>query len=282
MNFRANILCCGVAKRIMSFITLIISVSSHNTFANEIIVYTEDQPPLNFYSTVENKMSGFATDIVQEILQRIGSDAQIQRRSWATAYSLVEKGDAENMFLYSMGKTLIRADKFKWVGPIAAKNTYLFAKKGSDIRISTLDEAKSYNAIGTKRGDSKEQFLKARGVTNITRSATWDLALKNFMNGRYDLIVYTDLDFPILAKRVRVDMDKIKAVMELYRYPIYIGVSKSTSYKVVKKWQDALDAIKEDGTFALKVKQWSELHNANWVYKDGMLQSGDKIELQEY
>jgi len=231
---------------------------------------------------VENKMSGFATDIVQEILRRIDSDAQIQRRSWATAYSLVEKGDAANMFLYSMGKTLIRDEKFKWVGPIAAKKAYLFAKKGSDIRISSLDEAKSYKTIGTKRDDSKEQFLKARGFTNLSRSTTWDLALKNFMDGRYDLIVYTDLDFPILAKRGRVNMGEINAVIELYRYPIYIGVSKSTSDQVIKKWQDALDAIKEDGTFALKVKQWSKLHNANWIYKGGMLQSGDRIELPEY
>jgi len=45
MNFRTKILRGGIVKRIMSFIALIISVSSHRAFADEITVYTEDQPP---------------------------------------------------------------------------------------------------------------------------------------------------------------------------------------------------------------------------------------------
>lgn len=282
MTDRVNSLPPGITAKLLSFITLTLCVFSSNTFAAEIIVYTEDSPPLNFYSAEENRMSGFATDIVLEILRRIKSDAQIQRRAWATAYSLVEKGDTENMFLYSMGKTLIRDKKFKWVGPIAAKKACLFAKRDSNVRVENLEEAKSLKAIGTKKDDSKEQFLEERGFTNITRSSTWDIALRHFIAGRYDMIMYTDLDLPILAKRGRVRMNRLKVALELYRYPIYIGASKSTSDEMIKKWQDALDSIKRDGTFELKVKQWSELHNANWVYRNGMLQSGDVFKQHVY
>jgi len=256
----------------------VVTILSHNAFADEMIVYTEDQPPLNFYSVNEKKMCGFATDIVKEILKRIDSDAQIERLSWARAYNLLEKGNTENMFLYAMARTAIRDNKFKWVGPIAAKKAFLFAKKSSNITIGNLEEAKSYNGIGTKRDDSKEQFLKKKGFTNIDDTTTWDLALKKLMAGRFDLIVYTDLDLPVLAKRAGVNMDEIEVVLELYKYPIYIGVSKSTSDEMVTKWQNALDSIKDDGTFANKIKEWSEFHDSNWVYKGGMLQTANEID----
>ena len=245
------------------FASLIFILFPYTTFADKIIIYTEDQPPLNFYLPDEDKMTGFATDIVKEILLRIDSDAQIKRLPWARAYFYMERGDKDNMFLYGMARTKIRENKFKWVGPIAMKKAFLFAKKSSNIKINNLEEAKSFKYIGTKRKDSKEQYLKNKGFTNTDPSVTWDQALKKLMIGRIELIIFTDLDLPILAKRVGANTDEIEVVLELYKYPVYIGVSKATSDKMVQKWQNALNSIKEDGTFEKKINEWSKFQIGN-------------------
>lgn len=76
-------------------------------------------PLPNFYLPDENKMTGVATNIVKEILLRIGSNAQIEPLPWARAYKYLLEGvddNKENIFLYSMARTELRENSFKWVG----------------------------------------------------------------------------------------------------------------------------------------------------------------------
>ena len=52
---------------------------------------------------------------------------------------------------FEMSYTKVREDKFKWVGPLATKRDILVAKKGSGIKINSLEDAKKVKCIGTYR-----------------------------------------------------------------------------------------------------------------------------------
>jgi polar amino acid transport system substrate-binding protein len=260
----------GNMKKIFAISSLLVFILRMIS-ADEMTILTEDQPPLNFYDPLTGEMRGFAIELVEEVLLRIDSTASIEKMPWARAYMLLKDETRENTFLFAMARTPQRESTFKWIGPIAAKRASFYALNGSSIILNSLEEAKSSGIIGTKREDSKEQFLKKMGFTNLYAVETWDQALEMLYLERIDLIIYTDLDLPILAERIGLDKGEFESILDLYEYPIYIGVSKGTSDEIVALWQNALDSIKNDGTFEIILKKWSAYHNAAWVFEDGIL-----------
>jgi polar amino acid transport system substrate-binding protein len=245
--------------------------------AEEISVYTCQEPPLNYTEKGNQdgakgeEVTGFATDVVREILARTNLDTTIFLIPWARAYNLAQA--EPNVFLYSMARRPDREGLFKWVGPIARKKTMLFAKRGADLKITSLNDAKQVMSIGTMREDSKEQFLVKEGFTNLDSSSQWDQALKKLIAGRVSLWINTDLDAPVIAKKTGINNEEIESVLKLYDYDLYIGVSKNTPDRLVILWQHALDELKSDGTFQQLILKWASNYNvSNWVLEDGMLQ----------
>ncbi len=245
--------------------------------AEEISVYTCQVPPLNFAEHGDTRdakgdeVTGFATDVVREILKRTNQNTTIRLFPWARAYKYAQ--EERNVFLFSMARTSDRENMFKWVGPIARKKTILFAKKESTLKITSLNDAKQVGSIGVMREDSKEQYLKKNGFTNIDSTTTWDQSLKKLLTDRNALWINTDLDAPAIAKEAGLDINGIKPAYTMHEYDMYIGVSKTTSDELVGQWQKALDEIKQDGTFQRIMTQWAAYYHAsNWVIKDGMFQ----------
>lgn len=246
------------------------------TYAEELQIYTCQEPPLNFSETFEKDINysedvtGIATDIVREILKRTKTNAKIHLLPWARAYLYAQ--NRKNVILYSLARVEERENMFYWVGPIALKKIIFFSKKGSGIVITELEDAKHVGKIGTLRQDSKEQYLKKRGFKNIHRFNSWEEGLQLLLLGELDLLTQTDLDAPVIAKRAGIDINQIVPVFTVYQNRLYIGVSKSTSMKIVNQWQRVLDEIKRDGTFETIVKEWAKYYEANWIVKDRMAQ----------
>lgn len=263
----------------IQFAVLLLSVVSYTSiYAQELRIYTSQEPPLNFTETFNkdifysDDVTGLATDVVREILKRTKTDAKIELVPWARAYMNAQK--QENVVVYSMIRLEQREDLFHWVGPIALKKAMLFSRKDSGIKINSLDGAKRVGRIGTLRLDAKELFLKKRGFKNIYSLNTWENGLQLLALGNIDLWTQTDFDVPIVANLAGVDLDEIESVFTMYSTASYIGISKPTSLKIVEQWQGALDDIKRDGTFKNIVEKWAKYYRSNWIVKDGMVQIG--------
>ena len=106
--------------------------------AVDLKILTEEYAPLNF---MENgKITGQVTEVVRELLKRTGTDNCIQMGTWQEVYKAVLT--KPNVALFSMAMTSERKDLLQWVGPVASLDTSLYARKGSGIKIETLEEAK--------------------------------------------------------------------------------------------------------------------------------------------
>ena len=131
----------------------------------------------------------------------------------------------------------------------------LYKKKGADLRIATLDDARKVGRIGSYKDDSKEQFLKKNGFTNL-ESAPDDLANpRKLVTGRIDLWISTSVQAADTCKLAGVDPADIEPAMVVLRQPMYMAFSKSTDDAVVAKWRNAFTEIAGDGTVQ-KVRQW--------------------------
>lgn len=154
-----------------------------------------------------------------------------------------------NVILFSAERTPEREELFHWVGPVGKNNSILYAKKGSEIEIKTLDDAKQVEAIATTTDWFNEQYLKKEGFTNLVSSKDPVENVRQLMKGDVNLSIFTDLTIPEIVKDAGYSMDDLEPVYTVIQTYFYIALSKDTRQEVHLAWQSALDALKEDGTF---------------------------------
>jgi ABC-type amino acid transport substrate-binding protein len=212
---------------------------------SEIQMLTEEYPPVTFMK--EGKVTGFVTDIVREIIARQGIPDHIQLISWDKAYNVALSNP--NVVLFSAERTEKRENLFQWVGPIGKNSAIFYAKKGSGIKINSLEEAKKITAIATTTNWFTEEYLKDKGFTNLVSSPLPLTGVKQLMNGEVQISVFTDITIPEIIKNAGYRMDDLEPVFTVSNTYFYIAVSRGTPVEMVKKWQSVLDGLKADGSF---------------------------------
>ncbi len=217
-----------------------------------LTIYTENLPPANY---VENgELKGFAVDVVRGIQRRLKRTDPIRTVPWARGYHLaLTRPDTA---LFSTTRLPQREALFKWAGPLYRQQWGFYARKGSGIRIGSLEDAKHIDRIGTYRNDAKEQFLQSLGFRNLVNSNNNINNVKHLMKGNIDLWVSSDFNVPYIARQAGVDPDDIVRVYPFHQVENYIAFSRRTSDEVVAAWQRALDDMKKDGDYDRLRRKW--------------------------
>ena len=219
----------------------------------ELTILTENLPPLNYLK--DGVLVGPSVEIVKEIQRRVGSHEQIKVYPWARAYKMALED--ENVVLFGMTYTKVRHDKFKWIGPLATKRDILVSKKGSGIKISSLEDAKKVKRIGTLRDDTRERLLKSLGFTNLEPVSDEQQNAKKLALGRIDLWTYKKPGLKTVCELAGVDYNEIEEVYHLRKIDLMIAFSKKTSDSIVQNWRTVFNEMLADGTILQIRKKWN-------------------------
>ncbi len=214
-------------------------------------IMTEEYPPYNY--TENGQLTGLSTEVLLELAKKVGNPTDIELLPWARGYGLIQQKDG--LILYSMTRTEARENMFKWVGPVASNKWVFFAKKGSGITLSSIDDAKKVGKIGTYKDDAAELFLKAEGFTNLDSVVNDEQNVPKLMADRINLWIVGELQGIYKAKAKGVG-DKLEKVLDVKDTQLYIAFSKNTSDEEIAKWQAVLDAMKADGSYDRIVKKY--------------------------
>ncbi|MBT3879834.1 MAG: transporter substrate-binding domain-containing protein [Candidatus Scalindua sp.] len=246
---------------------------NHLTFR----ILTEEFPPYNF--TDNEKISGISTEIVREILKKVNHPDKLEVLPWMQGYNLLQ--EENNIILFSTTRSPMREDLFKWVGPLVPNNTVFFAKKGSGISISSMDDARKVKSIGVYKDDFGELLLKKKGFNNLNSELDNKLNVKKLAEGKIDLWIINELTGKHMARKVGLE-DKIEKVYAVQKDYMYIAFSKSTPDTVIKEWQNVLDTIKADGTYAQIFSKWIMFSYSKDLKPRIKLSEKEKIWLDEH
>ena len=215
-------------------------------------ILTEDLPPLNYLK--DGVLAGPSVEMVKEIQRRIGSREEIQVYPWARAYQIAL--EEENVVLFGMSHTSAREKKFKWVGPLATKRDILVAKKGSNLVINSLEDAKQVRRIGVLRDDTKEEFLEMHGFTNLEPVSDERKNARKLMLGRIDLWIFKKPGLKTVCDLAGVDYDAVEEVLHLRETNVDIAFSLKTPDAVVEQWRAAFADMLADGTVEAIQRKW--------------------------
>ncbi|MDO8872025.1 MAG: transporter substrate-binding domain-containing protein [Methanoregula sp.] len=209
-------------------------------------IITEEFPPFN-YAGPDGTVAGQSTDVVNGILTRLDQKAAIGILPWSEGYELARTGP--RLALYSTGRTSERENLFRWVGPVASFEYMLYAKNGTNLQINSLEAAKKVRSIGVVKDDVRHQFLLENRFGNIATCSSDAGCLRSLMDGSTDLWLGSSASAVDIARNVGIDPSAFRAVYPVRTVDMYIAFSTDTPDSVIKNWQDALDAMKRDGTF---------------------------------
>jgi len=230
-------------------------------------IITEVFPPYNFVDK-DNNVTGQSTDIVKAIMEKTGTEANIEVMPLSEGLALAEKGP--NVVIYSLNRTPQREALFKWVGPIGYYEQGFYEKKGSNIVLGKLEDAKKVGKIGVYQGDAGAQFLASQGFTNLDYSLTDLDAFKKLMAGTVDLWLGNKDGLAITAAEAGVNPDDVVMVPTVViQADLYIAFSKDVPDSTITAWQTALDELKQERDIDYKtayekiMAKWSDADYVN-------------------
>lgn len=222
--------------------------------APEILqVYTEQYPPLTFRDNF-GEITGFGTDIVNEIMKRNQAFYKINLSLWSIGYDMALNNP--NFCLFTMDRTDLRENLFNWVGPIGTNTTYFYTLAGSSTVINTLADAKNLASVGTVSSWFSDQYLRDQGFTNLVSDSDPAVMTEKLLSGQIEAFVCTSVTFPDILRSLGHQYNEVKPAFSLMSSDFYIAFSKSTPAATVNQWQSALDAAKQDGTYEFIYKKW--------------------------
>lgn len=221
--------------------------------AQELQLYTERFPPFSYIEGT--KITGCSTEILETVIQEAGMKSKILLYPWARAYHsvLLDK----NRIIFSMVRTPQRKDLFYWIGPLNFIRVYFYKRKDrQDIELHSVDDAANY-IVGFIRQSAADQTLRRNSNFHEKRLKplnTLEQMLGMLLKKRVDLVIIAENMVAFGGNRFGDELNQIEKAYLLFEIPLYAGVNKGTSIKTVTKLQNALDKIKNNGTY-LKIQK---------------------------
>ena len=221
--------------------------------AEELMIFTEKWPPMSFPDK-NGKPGGLAVEVVREILRRVNMPDTIKVVPWARGWKMAT--EKPNVVLFTMTYTEEREHLFTMIGPVAIGTTNFYTKKGTEIKIKNLEDAKRVEHIGVYRSAVEEQILTEAGFTNLDDTTLPLQSAKKLMMGRINLWCNANLTVERILQEAGYTLNDVENVFVIQENRLYIAFSKGTSETIIESWLEAFNAMKEDGTFAKIYKKW--------------------------
>jgi len=227
------------------FLVFVFAASAPPADAARLTIYAEQK---QFLKDTDGDLQGIFPEVVRELIKRTGTPSGIEEISWKRGYSLAQT--QHNTALIPTTRTAQREKLFKWLGPVQRIKWIFFKKRERILHIESLDDARKVRAIGTYGHDAREQYLKEQGFTNLHSTNHQVLNIRKLLDNRIDLLVSTNLGIGDIMELAGHDVKEVEQAYTFKQVDLYIAFSPHTNPVLLKRWKQAFEDIKRDGTFA--------------------------------
>lgn len=208
--------------------------------AQSLHITTESSAPSAFMQ--DGKLTGYATDKLREALRRAGLQADFELLPWVDA---IGRARAQtDTCVYPTTRTPERERQFRWVGPIAHTDWWLYGVANRDYRVATLRDARALR-IGAYTGDVRGEFLKSRGFL-VDFAADDAVNPKRLVTNRIDLWVTSPMAAQAYLEQVGLT-DEVQPILKFNSALLYLACHPKTPARALEKLDAALDAMERDG-----------------------------------
>ncbi len=240
-------------KILVCIVSILLCLSPALSLAQDpdnILYMTENYPPYNFVE--KNQLKGISVDLMVLMLEKLGSKKtreDIRIFPWPRGYQGVL--NRPDTCLFAMTRTEEREKLFKWVGPFYAEKIVLIARKGRQIKISSIEDLVRYK-IGVVSNDVGELVLAEKKVPreNIFPASTPEQNANKLGLDRIDMWAYGRIVGMRIIRDVGLNPQDFEIVYSVsFPGDNYFAFHRDIPDQLIEKFQQALDELKAQGTY---------------------------------
>lgn len=224
---------------------------------------TEDFPPYNYVE--DKKPTGFATEVVQQLMAKLDEDIRIDVLPWTRAMLTAES--RPDTLIFSILRTDTRENKYHWIGQIDNLSIYLWQLHDNHLVIDKAPMDITYGVIRSL-DDNILGLLATRYFINSEKIVTVEKGeqlLGLLLKGRVDRIVmaenaWGDLEELLSPEQVR----RMQRYDLLVQRNLYVAASSNTSEEKVAQLKQAYEEL-SDSPSMRALRQKYGLDRAEWA-----------------
>jgi polar amino acid transport system substrate-binding protein len=196
----------------------------------------------------DGKIVGIDADVAAQAMQDAGIPVVFNiESSWDEAFQATLTGTRRA--LLTVAYTKERQDQFKWAGPTSKSNYVIIAKASSGIgSYLNIEACKSIESIAVVRGWTETTTLEHEGFTNLYYCNTYDEVFAALKNNQVKAIASDMTQMSAAYNPEDFINDQLIPVCVYYTAFYFIAFSQDVDDQVVTKCQQAIDAMKTNGT----------------------------------
>lgn len=210
-------------------------------------VVSSDNPPFNFLDN--DKPSGFATEVLNAMLQRAHLEAHIEFLPWQRA--LLRVGQQPDTLIYTIARTPEREAQYQWIGPFAPRQVWFWKLKDrGDVRVDTLQDVRKYR-VATVRADAQTELMQKLGLVSADKDellTNGDNSLTMLFARRVELVANSELGMAWRLKQLKLDPAKIeRSVLLVDNGGYYFALGAKASPQLVSRLRAAFEEVRASG-----------------------------------
>ncbi len=219
---------------------------------SEQITVASDIAYKPFEFTQDGKPVGFDIDLMREIGKRAGFAPEFQN----VTFDGIIPGLGNNLYDASISAMTIteeREEQVDFSDPYFNADQSLLVRSDSDIKSTDdLADATVGVQLGTTGADKAEEFQSEGTLGEVRTFDTIEDAFAALENGQVDAVIN---DLPVSQDRADQSDGRLKIVETIPTGEQY-GIAFPKDSEWVDPVNEALDEIKEDGTYGKIYKEW--------------------------
>lgn len=254
-------------RRLTVFLIFCVFGMGSAVHAKDIVIMTGEWKP---YVSATLDGYGFTAEVVSQAFLAVGIRPTIKIAPWTRCESMVKNGKAFAAFPYT--KNELRVVFANFSEPIAVSRTVFFYRKDKlgEFDFTHLNNLKSF-LLGGTRGYYYEPMFKKAGLL-VDYADDEATSFRKLYRGRIDLLPVNELVGWELVRKLFPDNTSNIAITKsaLTENKLSLMVSKKYpgAEKLLKKFNDGLKRIKENGIYLEIFKKYNISEEAGFFEKD--------------
>jgi polar amino acid transport system substrate-binding protein len=221
--------------------------------AAELPPYSFQIPPASVAET-PGVDQGLVYEIVSEMAKRIGHTGLIEFVPWGEAQRIART--QPNIGILALTRTPERENQYRWLARIVTDDLILVGGQGIDV--SSLDKVKD-RPVGVLGRSGAEALLRERGFTRIKPQPEEWMNARLMQQRRIDAWLAPRLMVIYAMREVGGNLAALNFGEIVRSSEIYLAASKDLPDAEVRKWEEAFEAVKADGSYQRIVDEYSRL-----------------------
>ncbi len=247
---------CVIPKMLLRALSLLTLLLPPLGQAAPLTILAEEWPPFVYLNAVEQP-AGMAIDIVQQLQQRTGDSTPIQLKPWDQAHALLRSQPDHMMF--TLGDTDDNRRDFTQLGPIMVASVTAYSLPRNAAALASLPTAQLAREPSVAAQDSIAEAAALEAGFRPTRTRDSEQGLRLLLANRVRLWVEANTAVATQLRFANTPSQAIAPVATLSSLPLYLSFSRGTAPDTIRRWQQALESMLQDGSYLAIHLRWLPL-----------------------